>query len=745
MTFGFVGLCVGLNEVRQLIERGHHKAVLAMIDEATSDANTEPEVKLAFEVLRAKALMEIGSLDDATLAAQVTANEAKKEGFQLIAVEALIEEGEALRRKGEIAEAQLIVDEAEALISEMPEMPAVTRTHRLAAIARLHGLICWDRGNLDEALSYLDQTRNLHQSLGRSRHLASALNNMGIVLLEKGKSKAALAHFEESLAIFTETGRTLDQARLLSNLGEICKFSGDVAGAISYYEESMLRIQEGGHTPQLEVAYTNLGESYQMLGELHVGIAYFRRAFAIAQQFGNQAGVALLFCNIGSIHEALGELHFALSHYMQGLVMMQRMGIEREIALPLHRIGVVHWKLGKIDSAKGYVMRSLEYREKAGRSLHIAACLHDLVSMLGDNGEMSEAEAFLQRMEELCDAQTNSPVNKYYRLTLAGFLKNKKRTKEMARAQAVLSDLLAEGELRHPLKVKAMLGLFELLLIEIRGTGNQEAFEEIKALSTRLVATAKSSRSHSLLAETYLLNAQLALIEFDTNKADRLLNKAEHLATESGLRSLSTRIRELHSRVSSSPELWNEMHSRGASLAERMESTILEETLLRMVGGSFSDQASVPREKPILLLVLAHSGIPLHVKHFVHTESATANDHLIAGFLTAMHSLSKDAFRTSGGMTHIKQNMHTLIIYANEPLLFCYAIQGSAFAAQERLRNFVEMLVSSPVVWDTLTGHVPALSESQTRGIDHIIKLAFDPSSLEHAGKQLTPNPQKVT
>lgn len=718
---------MGLKVVEQLMEQGEYETALATIEEATSESDITSEEKLAYDVFRSNAILEIGNADSAAVIARGVLKESKKAGHKLIAISAAIAEGDAMRRMGRLTEASDLADLAEELIWEIGEIDADIRSLQLARVFRLRGVIWWAKGALDKALIDLSETQVLLQDLKGSREFAAALNNVGIVFMEKGNFRAALAHFKESLSRFIEIGNPFDRARMLNNIGEIHKFTGDIDSALRCYEEGRSWVPEHSHINFVGITYNNIGESYQLLGELHVALAYYQRAFSIFQQMSNHDNVGVVLVNIGSIHESLGALHFALSYYMQSLALMQRMGSERDIARPLHRIGAVHRQLGQTVSAKGFFTRSLEFREKTGRSLDIAECLHDLVSMLGENGQMPEAEAFLQRMEKLSEVKTDRVVGQYYRLTLAGLMKNRKRIKDMAMSQAMLSDLLEEEDLQHSLKVKAMLSLIELLIIEFRTTANLEAFEEIKELSRRLENHAKSSQSHSLLAETYLVGAQFALVESKAEKAKRLLDKAQYLANESGLRALGRRIQEQQARLKHEPEVWGDLDARGASLAERMDLAQLEETLAIMAGGHLKHQPSVTRERPVMLLLLARSGIPLYSKHFVESKSQVADDHLTAGFLAAIHSLGNDAFHASGGMTKIQQKKHTLIMYTQEPLLFCYAIKGSAFAAQERLRGFAEMLRASPTVWSALTSYVPVLSETQTYGFDNLISLVFDP------------------
>ena len=79
----------------------------------------------------------------------------------------------------------------------------------------------------------------------------------------------------------------------------------------------------------------------------------------------------------------------------------------------------------------------------------------------------------------------------------------------------------------HEIKVLALLNLCDLLLRELRISGDREILIEIQQHVHRLQEIAKTQYSHRVLAETYVLQAKLALIDLEVSRARQLLNQAQ--------------------------------------------------------------------------------------------------------------------------------------------------------------------------------------------------------------------------
>ena len=101
----------------------------------------------------------------------------------------------------------------------------------------------------------------------------------------------------------------------------------------------------------------------------------------------------------------------------------------------------------------------------------------------------------------------------------------------------------------------------------------------------------------------------------------------------------------------------------------------------------------------ILLIIGAESGLSVFSQMF--QTDHPLEEHLIAGFLTALNAFGRDAFAAST-IERIKYVDYTLILQAVEPFLVSYVFQGPSYFAIQKLTQFTETLQTSEAAWQTL-------------------------------------------
>jgi hypothetical protein len=92
------------------------------------------------------------------------------------------------------------------------------------------------------------------------------------------------------------------------------------------------------------------------------------------------------------------------------------------------------------------------------------------------------------------------------------------------------------------LSIISLLHLADLLLFEFRLLGKQKILRELDNLVEQLLTLAKDQNLHSLLAETYLLQSRLFLLELNYKQAGVVLLKALKIAKKRDLRKLENLI-----------------------------------------------------------------------------------------------------------------------------------------------------------------------------------------------------------
>ncbi|MFQ5820466.1 MAG: hypothetical protein ACE5I5_10805 [Candidatus Heimdallarchaeota archaeon] len=151
------------------------------------------------------------------------------------------------------------------------------------------------------------------------------------------------------------------------------------------------------------------------------------------------------------------------------------------------------------------------------------------------------------------------------------------------KAEEILEQVVDEEVADHSLTVTAMIHLCELLLFELKMTGEEEVLEEVKDLTHRLLDIAKQQSSHSLLAETYLFQSKFALMELDVERARKLLAQAHIIAEEKGLYMLARMVAQERDLLLSQLHKWERIIEQTPSRRKMIDLTQLDDLLERTI------------------------------------------------------------------------------------------------------------------------------------------------------------------
>jgi len=159
-------------------------------------------------------------------------------------------------RQGRLDEAFVLASQA---TTGTPEL--VTSSATLASLYNTLGGVAWQRGELDQAITYVERSLNLYQGLGYSWGMANAYTNLGILYSSLGQWPKAVENFEKSDILRREIGYLPGRAINLKNLAELRLSLGDHAQAQKDLETSVAlsrRLGEEYATLHAELTLTRL-------------------------------------------------------------------------------------------------------------------------------------------------------------------------------------------------------------------------------------------------------------------------------------------------------------------------------------------------------------------------------------------------------------------------------------------------------------------------------------------------------
>ena len=155
-------------------------------------------------------------------------------------------------------------------------------------------------------------------------------------------------------------------------------------------------------------------------------------------------------------------------------------------------------------------------------------------------------------------------------------MKNKQRAKDKFQAQQIFEEIL-EGRFDYQLEFLIQVNLCDLLLEELKYSGEEEILHKIQDLFNRISDVAYKQRSITTLVELYSLQAKLALIEGNAELSNKLLIKALSIAENKGLELIAEKLKVQQDQLIKQLEDWKALFIQNSKLQERIEFLNLKE------------------------------------------------------------------------------------------------------------------------------------------------------------------------
>ena len=106
----------------------------------------------------------------------------------------------------------------------------------------------------------------------------------------------------------------------------------------------------------------------------------------------------------------------------------------------------------------------------------------------------------------------------------------------------------------------------------------------------------------------------------------------------------------------------------------------------------------IPKEDPVMLLILTEGGNLLFSKKFI--KDFSFEDDILGGFLTSINYFISEVF--SEGLDRAVFGQYTLLMMPVQPFLACYIFKGASYYAHQKIKNFLDSIKNDSVIWHSL-------------------------------------------
>ena len=616
----------------------------------------------------------------------------------------------------------------------------------------LYDLVSWhllkcdillQQGLFKELIELAEKTYKESLGLGKSLLSVDALMNIAFALLQISnfeKADEILKQGEELLKTIThEPSKDYKQREaylaFLKGLffSPFLSLEADIDLALQYFKQSLALQEE--HDDKTIIAYSLnylAGIIGMYKGDLNRGLEYVEEALVLAKETKKKFTIANILLVMATLYHFKGDLNRSIKLYNQSLAIFKELNNKVMIAGILNNMGDVYRRIGELDRALECLEQSLAILNEL-ENLREIAFIHDfLIQILIEKGDIKRAQHYLNQLEQLNNQLKDRHLNIIILFNKALILKNSSRTRDRGKAEEMLKCILEDETANYENIISVLPNLCELLLMELRLTGDLEVLDELNNYISQLSDIAEKSGSFFVLGETYLLKAKSALITFDLEDARRLLAQGQQIAEKYGLNQLAIKISNEHDKMLNQLDMWENLKESKAPLTERIELSRLNEQMKGMMKKRIVKLPKLEAEQPVLLTIMSKEGNILLSNPF--TADITIDSAYFSEFLSSCNIFCDQILSES--FDRVKFGKHTVLITAVDSLSICYMFQGQSYSARQKLLHFSEAVKKEPDIMKVLqeAGNKNVeIKLSETSSLEEIIYESFlsDPKQFQ--------------
>jgi tetratricopeptide (TPR) repeat protein len=428
-----------------------------------------------------------------------------------------------------------------------------------------------------------------------------------------------------------------------------------------------------------------------------LALEYTKKAMLIAKEIKfNHFWIATCHTFLGMIHFSIGEINTSLKYYFKSLAIFKGINNNYYVAMMLNAIGSNYYTTGDYELALKYLEESLTCYEIIDLTLQVP--LVNLIEVALELGDNERAQKYFQRLEDIYNQTKDKDVILLYQSAKVLILKNSSRIRDKAKVEKLLKEIIKTETFRFEAIIFATIHLCVLLLAEYRINNNGEVLDELNHYIAKLLTIAEKSHSYLVFCETFILQAKLALITFNTKAARRFLTQAQRIAESYGIKRLAMKISHEHDQLLRQLNEWENLKESEAFLSERWKLAGLNNQIENMVRKRMSETPEISEEEPVQILIITEGGTSIFSHSFI--EDKEFESHIFSGFITTIDYFIKEIF--SEGLDRAIFGEYTLLLKSIPPFFISYIFKGDSYYAFQKLNNFVDQIKKEDSIWQYL-------------------------------------------
>ena len=466
--------------------------------------------------------------------------------------------------------------------------------------------------------------------------------------------------------------------------------NGELDNAL-FYAKFNLQIRLKLHKRlDLANAYNNAGVMYNARGDLTKALSFLRKAFNIYSEINSTRGLSKTGSNIGAILIQLGQLKESLRFMEKSLEIDYSSGYIEGIKVASQNIGEVYWHMGKYHKALSYLHKSYDISMKSKDIFQISESIVPLVAVLLELSKYKEAEKLLFQMTQIKNLNQNKIILQRFYLTNAMVLKKSqiKRKNAIQTAEENLRNIVEDKVRYHDITVTALVMLCEILVNKIRINDNPLIIEDINKNLSKLIIIAKNTNSYSILVESLLLKAKMALLDLNFVRSQKFLINALKIANRNGLQRIKLKILKNIDFVLKNFSFWNNISKEERIIFKKKQLNTIK-SQIRSFFSSIKEEEKDDNDNPYLFMLLQYNGKMIISQDF--SKQSKKDDLKIKILQVDLYKYLRNFINNSVDFAQFEK--YKILFTKIGKIIACYIYNGSSLVAVKKLNKFAKILI----------------------------------------------------
>ncbi len=237
--------------------------------------------------------------------------------------------------------------------------------------------IYFDKGELGQALKYLDDALNVSTKSGDINQTTNIYRQKGMVLYDSGLYSQSIKHYEKAIELNKKMGKEKESLHLLNELGNNLFNVYQYDNALEVFQQS-ITIAEKFNDPIIIDILDHMADIYFSKGNLRQAIQYYKKAIQAAEKYNRKDLISSLKNNLGVVYYKLGYYDDAIKLYDESINLSDKDGNKKILSQSYNNKGNVNYTWNKFDEAIQYYEKSLQIKREIDFQEGIAVSLYNI-------------------------------------------------------------------------------------------------------------------------------------------------------------------------------------------------------------------------------------------------------------------------------------------------------------------------------------------------------------------------------